>query len=146
MDNGSFGLKIKKEFKMLEILKSSVHESYIDIDDINYISLEVNDNNIYFHFESQHNLVSALRCLDYEEAENIIYKLADRTNLLVIEEYDVITLLNLTNVVNVGLTGDMQISCRMKDQELLCTTELEYGDAEIVFAKLEEKLLELEKI
>ena len=131
---------------MLEMLKSSVHGIYIDIDDVNYISLEVNDNNIYFHFESQHNMVLALRCLDYEEAENIIYKLADRTNLLVIEECDAITLLNLTNVVNVGLTGNIQIKCRMKDQEQLCSTELEYEDAEIAFATLEEKLLELEKI
>lgn len=131
---------------MLEILKSSVHRCYIDFDDVNYISLQVDDNNIYFHFESQHNMVSALRCLDYEEAENIIYELSERTNLLVIEEYDVITLLNLTNVVNVGLTGDMQIKFRMKDQEQLCSTELEYEDAEIVFVTLEEKLLELEKI
>lgn len=130
---------------MLEMLKSSVHGIYIDIDDVNYISLQVDDNNIYFHFESQHNMVSALRCLDYEEAENIIYKLADRTNLLVIEEYDVISLVNLTNVVNVGLTGDMQIKFRMKDQEQLCSTKIKPTDALIVFAALEKKLLELEE-
>ena len=130
---------------MLEILSSSIHRIYIDFDDVNQISLEVNDNYIYFQFESQHNMVLALRCLNYGEAESIIYELAERTNLLLIEEYDVITLVNLKNVIHIGLTEDMRIKCRMKDQEQLCSTELEYEDAEIVFAELEEKLLQLEK-
>ena len=130
---------------MLEILSSSIHRIYIDFDDVNQISLEVNDNNIYFQFESQHNFASPLRCLNYEEAENIIYVLSERTNLLLIEEYDVITLVNLRNVIHIGLTENMRIKCFMRDQEHLYSTKLKPADAVLVFAELEEKLSKLEE-
>ena len=130
---------------MLEILKSSVHRGYIDFDDVNQISLEVNDNNIYFQFESQHNFASPLRCLNYGEAESIIYELAERANLLLIEEYDAITLVNLKNVIHIGLTEDMRIKCFMRDQEHLYSTKLKPTDALIAFAALEKKLSKLEE-
>lgn len=130
---------------MLEILSSSIHRIYIDFDDVNQISLEVNDNNIYFQFESQHNFASPLRCLNYGEAESIIYKLADRTNLLLIEEHDSITLVNLKNVIHIGLTKDMRIKCFMRDQEHLYSTKLKPADAVLVFAELEEKLSKIEE-
>ena len=130
---------------MLEILSSSIHRIYIDFDDVNQISLEVNDNYIYFQFESQHNLESPLRCLNYEEAENIIYALAERANLLLIEEYDVITLVNLKNVIHIGLTEDMRINCFMRDQEHLYSTKIKPTDALLAFAALEKKLSKLEE-
>ena len=130
---------------MLEILSSSIHRIYIDFDDVNQISLEVNDNYIYFQFESQHNLESPLRCLNYEEAKSIIYELAERTNLLLIEEYDVITLVNLKNVIHIGLTEDMRINCFMRDQEHLYSTKIKPTDALLAFAALEKKLSKLEE-
>ena len=130
---------------MLEILSSSIHRIYIDFDDVNQISLEVNDNYIYFQFESQHNLESPLRCLNYEEAENIIYALAERANLLLIEEYDVITLVNLKNVIHIGLTENMRINCFMRDQEHLYSTKIKPTDALLAFAALEKKLSKLEE-
>ena len=130
---------------MLEILSSSIHRIYIDFDDVNQISLEVNDNYIYFQFESQHNLESPLRCLNYGEAESIISALAERANLLLIEEYDVITLVNLRNVIHIGLTENMRIKCFMRDQEHLYSTKLKPADAVLVFAELEEKLSKLEE-
>lgn len=129
---------------MVEMIRSSEHRIYIDMDAVNQVTLE-DDNNIYFHFESQHELILPLRCSSYEEAEEIIYELADRSDLLLIEEKDMISLVNLNNVVNIGLTEGMRIKCSMRDQERLYSTELHPEDVEFVFVTLEEKLMELEE-
>lgn len=124
------------------MIRSSEHRIYIDMDAVNQVTLK-DDNHIYFHFESQHELILPLRCSSYEEAEQVIYGLSDRSNLLLIEEKNMISLVNLKNVVNIGLTEGMKIKCCMRDQEHLYSTELDPEDVEFVFVTLKEKLMDL---